>query len=343
MNNYKKVGLTALCGTLASFSVAQAGAIDVSGSVTATYASNSNSAADTAGNPYGMSRAFSVKGSGELDNGMAWSYGVDYDADFAGVSASQVSITADGMGTFKLGFDSGDAVGGIDDVVPTVWEEADGNGITSGMDKTGGMSGGILSFVSESGMLPMGATLKASYTPVEGGGDDTTNKAVGGVGAADTGSSMGLVIAGLSPVDGLTLDVGYNETERDTTNTTYASDWTQWSGAIKYATGPVTIGYQRTFEDLGESGASSTEYYENEGYGVTFQVNDNLSIGFLTFESVKEFGDTTASVTVEADSYQATYNLGGATVKFAHSEVDNQQYISNRKAEHRVLAVGLAF
>ena len=189
----------------------------------------------------------------------------------------------------------------------------------------------------------MGATLKASYTPVEGGGDDTTNKAVGGVGTADTGSSMGMVIAGLSPVEGLTLDLGYNETERDTTNTTYASDWTQWSGSIKYATGPITVGYQRTFEDLGESGASSTEYYENEGYGVTFQVNDNLSMGFLTFESVKEFGDTTASVTVEADSYQLTYNLGGATVKFAHSEVDNQQYISNRKAEHRVLAVGLAF
>ena len=39
--------------------------------------------------------------------------------------------------------------------------------------------------------------------------------------------------------------------------------------------GSVTVGYQRSYEDLGLAAASTTEYYENEGYGITFAVNDN--------------------------------------------------------------------
>jgi len=342
MNNLKKAGLSALCGTLASFSIAHAGSVDVTGSVTATYASDGGTTA-TSGNPYGLSRAFTVSGSGELDNGTAWAYSVAYDADFAGVSSSALKFTVDGIGTLALGADHGDAVGGIDDIVPTVWEEADGNGASSGMDKAGGISGFILSYASEADMMPLGATLKASYTPREGGGDDTTNKTVGGVGTNDTHSGWGVVLAGITPVDGLTIDVGYGETDREEAVSAYSDDWVQMSGSIKYAAGPVTIGYQSTYEDLGLSGASSTEYYENTGYGVTFQVNDNLSVGFLQFESDREFGDTTATASVEADSIQATYNMGGATIKFAHSEVDNIQYNTALKDEHTVLAIGLAF
>jgi outer membrane protein OmpU len=342
MNNYKKVGLSALCGTLASFSVAHAGSVDITGSVTATYASDGGTTATT-GNPWGLSHAFSVGGSGELDNGMAWAYGVAYDADFAGISSSYLSITADGMGTFKLGFDSGDALGGIDDIVPTVWEEADGNGASSGMDKTGGISGGILSFATEADALPLGSTFKASYTPREGGGDSTQNKAVSATGTADTHSGWNVVLAGISPVDGLTLDLGYGEVDRETAVSTYSDDWTQLNGSIKYAMGSVTVGYQRSYEDLGLAAASTTEYYENEGYGLTFNVNDNLSVGYTVFNSSKSFGDTTADVEVEASSFQATYNIGGATVKFAHSEVDNIQYNTALKDEHTVLALGMAF
>ena len=52
MNNLKKVGLSALCGTLASFSVAHAGAVDITGSVTATYSSLGESDDATTGNPW---------------------------------------------------------------------------------------------------------------------------------------------------------------------------------------------------------------------------------------------------------------------------------------------------
>ena len=57
MNNFKKVGLSALCGTLASFSIAHAGSVDITGSVTATYASDGGTTATT-GNPWGLSHAF---------------------------------------------------------------------------------------------------------------------------------------------------------------------------------------------------------------------------------------------------------------------------------------------
>jgi len=342
MNNFKKAGLTALCGTLASFSVANAGAVDISGSVTATYSSTGGSDDATDGNPLGLSHAFAVAGSGELDNGNAWSYGVAYDADFAGISSSSVALTVDGMGTFKLGFDSGDSMGAMDDIVPTVWEEADGNGVSSGGDKTGGLSGGILSYATEADMLPMSTTFNISYVPREGGGDSTQNKAVSGSGTANKGSAYGVTLRGITPVDGLTLDVGYFEME-STSSAVYTGNNTEMNGAITYAAGPVVFGYQKSIEDPELVAASTTDYYENEGYGITFAVNDNLSIGFVHWGSTKEFGDTTAAVEMEADSYQATYNMGGATIKFAHAEADNVQYTTSAKDEHTVLAIGLAF
>ena len=57
MNNFKKVGLTALAGSLAMFSVAQADLV-LSGSTEATYTSKGTER--TAGNPFGLSNDFSL-------------------------------------------------------------------------------------------------------------------------------------------------------------------------------------------------------------------------------------------------------------------------------------------
>ena len=66
MNKLTKVGLSALCGSLASISAVSAGEMSASGGATATWSSNTGA---VTGNPIGMASAVTFIGSGELDNG----------------------------------------------------------------------------------------------------------------------------------------------------------------------------------------------------------------------------------------------------------------------------------
>jgi len=69
MNKLTKVGCSALCGSLAAISAANAGDLTVTGAAHLTWTSIEN---DTTGNPIGMQSNLTFKGSGELDNGWTW-------------------------------------------------------------------------------------------------------------------------------------------------------------------------------------------------------------------------------------------------------------------------------
>ena len=90
---------------------------------------------------------------------------------------------------------------------------------------------------------------------------------------------------------------------------------------IKYAMGSFTVGYQQTDE---ETGLTSGTDYENTSYGITFNVNDDLSIGYAHTES-SETGQSNPDA--EADSLQASYTYGGATISIAEVEVENLSLI----------------
>ena len=95
MNGLKKIGIgvTALAGTLAYVSAAQAGSMAVTGSAVLTYVQKDSK--EMTGNPLGMSKDLTFKGSGELDNG--WTVSVMHDlTDAAAWASSSLSI---GMGS----------------------------------------------------------------------------------------------------------------------------------------------------------------------------------------------------------------------------------------------------
>ena len=104
-----------------------------------------------------------------------------------------------------------------------------------------------------------------------------------------------------------------------------------------YAIGGATVGYQHSKED--NVGAAST-YYENDAYGISYSVNDDLSISYGRNESKSNSSGTS---TVEADSIQISYSVGGASLVFADTNVDNQNYVSGTNREGRTVAVTLAF
>ena len=69
MNKLTKVGCSALCGSLAAIVSANAGALSVTGGADMTFSSHGGS---VTGQPIGIGSNYSLKGSGELDNG--WTY-----------------------------------------------------------------------------------------------------------------------------------------------------------------------------------------------------------------------------------------------------------------------------
>ena len=138
MNKLSKIGLSALCGSLAAISSASAGDLTVTGGANATYTSEDNA---TTGNPLGMASAVSFTGSGELDNGTTFALTLD-GTDQEAYSSGQIVMTTPSMGTFA--FDQGAGGRGIDrldDKMPTAWEETDGTGIGAGLQTVSGIGG----------------------------------------------------------------------------------------------------------------------------------------------------------------------------------------------------------
>jgi hypothetical protein len=104
--------------------------------------------------------------------------------------------------------------------------------------------------------------------------------------------------------------------------------------------GGFTLGYQISDEDNGNK--SGAQEYENDAYGITFAVNDDLSIGYNNYESKQT---NTTNVTAEATSMQVAYTMGGASIRLAHAEVDNAKYQTANSYDNEAitLSVSLAF
>ena len=125
MTNLKKIGLTALAGSLVATS-AFAGALSVSGGAKISHTTkggNEDGAASSQGSPFGLQKSIGFSGSGELDNGHTVSL---YHGSAAGGSHSSSILTYDmgDAGTIVY-HDTSAALGiaKIDDMMPTADEE----------------------------------------------------------------------------------------------------------------------------------------------------------------------------------------------------------------------------
>jgi len=118
MINLKKVGLTALAGSLVAVS-ATAGDISVTGSANVTYVTGK---ADNTGKAIGTDKDVAFTGSGELDNG--WTFTVStLLTDAYSISSSYTSLTMGSLGTVSFGTDTGGANYKYDEEVPQAYEQ----------------------------------------------------------------------------------------------------------------------------------------------------------------------------------------------------------------------------
>jgi outer membrane protein OmpU len=335
MNKLSKIGVSALCGSLAAISTANAGDLTATGGVAVTWMSVDDS---VVGNPIGMASNVTFTGSGELDNGWGVALSIA-GTDGGGYSNTNVTITLPGMGDVRIDQGvSGTGIQRYDDITPTVWEEADGAGISGGINKIMGTSAGATIEVTPTEAMPAGLTTRFAYSKDADSGT-INDKAVGGVsGPLQSGWDLTAEAGSdLTGIDGLTIYAGVSQVEQLQNDASYEGDVEEQVYGIKYAMGGFTAGYQRTDEDTGQTGVTG---YDNTSYGITFSVNDNLSIGYNHVESD---GEGSAAADPEVDAFQASYTMGGATVSIAEVDADNVAYTAGSTSKGTVVKLGLAF
>jgi outer membrane protein OmpU len=322
MNNIKKIGVTALAGTLASVSAVQAGSMAVTGTAELTYVQKDNT--EMTGNPIGMGKDLTFKGSGELDNG--WTVSVMHDLSDAGaLTNSSLSIGMGSLGTIIIDQNSGaDWGSALDNVVPQAFEEAD-----AGLDTGLRLSGNAVT--DEGGItykLPAfsGLKLGASYNPRSGASnnaDGITSEGSGKAGyeyAADWSPEMvpGLRVGGAIGQCEDCLAAG-NDRDEETFFATYAY-------------GPLSIGYQVAEVKDG------TTTYDTDVYGVSFNVNDALSVSY-------QYGETSGYATgrtAEFKGISAAYNIGPMAIKFTDNSGTDMNGTTNDD-DNRELNLSMSF
>ncbi len=340
MNKLTKIGVSALCGSLASVA-ANAGTMEVLGGATATWSSNEGT---ETGNPIGMNSALTFKGTGELDNGTTFTLTVT-GADQMAYTSGSIAMVTPSMGTFKIIQAAGGAgVDRFDDMMPTAWEETNGTSLATGLQTVAGV-GTTMNVEWTLPTIVDGLSAHLAVTPRAGAGL-VNDKAASG----DTGTSGGgydIALSHNAIVDGLNVFAGRSVIEQDvgTAGAGFSGDRTQYVYGATYAIGSVTLGYQESRDNLSASKIGATNsFYSNEAFGISFNVSDNLSLSYGSHKS-KNSLNSGASVELEAESMQLAYTMGGMSVKVAESSVDNGSYTSgtSKDRDGTTLALTLAF
>jgi len=320
MNTFKKVGLTALATSLITTS-AFAGAVSVTGSAGISLGNASN--ADK-GNAWSSGDSLNFSGSGELDNGMTVTTKQEIDGGI--LDDRSVVIEMPDMGTLTFhAHGGGTAMSSQDDTTPTAYGESwDLIGstatTTAGQASKEAAIGGFGTDNSFKYVVPEmvdGLGVDISYVP-------------SGAARPDGTVSWHVKYTG---VEGLTVgfaqdDNGLSGTSKLETETMYA----------KYAFGSFTVGIQES--EQSQEGATTSDD-DFSAMGITYQVSDDLTIGYNTSE--REFGDK--SQDQESAALSVAYTQGGMTISAAMVSMDNVGGSSSARddIDGYALDVGFAF
>ena len=352
MINLKKVGLTALAGSLAAVT-ANAGELSVSGAANLTYTTGSGLKTNT----FGADRDVKFSGSGDLDNGWSVSFHTLTKDDFT-VSSSATVITMGSMGSIGVGSGGGTNVNGAyDETYPRAYEENSDAGGQSAANYVGSAvdsnaivyqwPGMDIAGVSLSGGLEY--SLQAAGVDSADGGQEATS---------DTwGDGYGI---GLTAATDMGLTVGAYYATRDNknpNNVADVNDETSMSGFINYSMGPVAIGYQEFYVDSGLTGGTgsttasktvgtSAGQFDGNAMSIAFNVNDDLSISYAEVEETHDdrLATQTNDVTQESESLQIAYSMGSMSIKAYSTEITNPNYSETAaNLKKNEIALGLAF
>ena len=293
MTDIKKIGLTALAGSLAATAYAQAGELSVSGTARIEYQSTQETVTSNA-DSFADNSTLVFSGSGELDNGFVVSYmqaitpGTDGDLE---ITSESTAVDMGDMGVLSMGQLNVAGIGTIQDMVPNAGEQPWDDLGTHGAPEQGiaqPHAGHRLGYKYDAGVAIVSAAMNYENN------SPTTSVAI----------QLPGLVEGLNIGGGLATDASAAGVEDDI-ETVYAS----------YSMGPISVGIQNTKieKDL------ANRDIERDSYGITFNVNENLSIGYGVSDT--EFEQH--ALDEENTGYQVSYTAGGMKIGFVNNIKDN--------------------
>ena len=365
-----KVLLVAL--TALSFSVANAGELSITGSAKASYAISSSDGASgkvEADKGLGVTNEFSLSATGELDNGMTWSYAQDIDG--ATVQDDAKLTLTGGIGTVGVFIHEG----GLDTdntASQSVVSRPSDTSYNEGMVDTWDISGmNTLQYHTPAGLIPFGITAKIAYAPsmTSGvndykatGGANAVTQVDPGTGASfwntaaapltqtianmgDSATHYQVKIAEIPMLEGLTLGADYLDISGQLNST--AQEAESGSYYATYAVGPVSLGYSKSYLATALKTHATSNFLESiEGtkMSAAVNVNDELSISYEQEKSEPTLKESSTTVyDLESTGLQAAYTMGGMTLAIAMNDHENVQYSNGKDVKDTVFSVAMAF
>jgi outer membrane protein OmpU len=301
MNTFKKVGLTALAGSLV-VSSAVAGEMSVSGGASIGL---KNTEKTSSGKSWTMGNQLTFTGSGELDNGMNVSLSFVLDqgddetdtttgAGNAPFDSHSVTISSDSLGTLVFSGEGGSSAQSALDTTAAgdLWDNGSGFYATgsSPIAAEAGNNSMLYTFPS----IVDDLTLKASYSPGSAGGSSATSWS-----------------ASYAGVEGLSVDYGTGQIE------TIGSEADITTMKASYAYSSFTLSYSNT---EAEHDATSNTDEEISSWNIAYTVSDDLSIAYGT-EVIETEG---SSPDEEAEKLNVSYTTGGVTISATQYNFENR-------------------
>jgi len=333
MNNFKKIGLSALAGSLAAFTSASAVEMSVSGTANVTYVNGDPS--EVTGNPFGMNTSLGFTGSGDVNGYETTLFVTSADA-VGGMSSASLSIDMGDMGV--LTFDQGVGAGGIstiDDKTPSaaeeVWDNLDAvTGDENGL--VGGGNSGVFVYANEF----MGQNLSAQIG--KGGSAANANGNVSGASSA-SGTSWDVALTNSSLYDGMTVGAGYGKIANAGAGSTGSDEDAHYTAFVTYTTGGISAGYQMSVvEDNTQAGIDE----EATGWSIAANVMDGLSISYGERE-IDFMKVSAAHVTEDQEGTALAYTMGSAKITVQHNETSNNGGTAGSSDEVTEIALALSF
>ena len=355
MTNIKKLGLSALAGSLVAVS-AQAGEMSVTGSANVTYVTGKDA---NTGKAIGTDKDVAFTGTGELDNG--WTFTVStLLTDGYSVSSSYTSMTMGSLGTVSFGTDTGGANYKYDEEVPQAYEQmSDAQQTTANRIGTIHDSNMIVYNSPSFDLGGITASFDLEYSP----NANATGSNDGGSASLDDNFGDATAAGVTLSYDALKFGIYGAEIERTAQGNTEVSDAFEGAWYVNYSFGPVAIGYTESYmdsgtnttaesataaKDVGSNTRTANGFFEGEQMSIAFNVNENFSVSYTESEETYDAQDNAATavadVTMKTDGIQAAYSMGAMSIKAYKIDVTNPAYDEDADDKSMTeIALGLAF
>lgn len=224
---------------------------------------------------------------------------------------------------------SGNGPADIGETVPTVLDIGVDLGITGSADANNFDLGNTNTIGVKVGGLSV------AYTPNYGAGNLGGSKSFAGSTIGTQKSAYDVAYAGSFENIGFKAGIHkaepYLSTDQGQESISYG---------VNYKTGPIAVGAQFTENTAYKSGSGTQTKIEQTNVGITYTVNDQISVGLVRTEDKT---NAAASSTQTTTSAQVGYSLGPIGVAVAYTKADNLAYTTGRDGSATTVRIATKF